>query len=285
MRILVLSDDETSSDKLRTEHGLSLYIEIENDAGVVTPVLFGFGAGDTFIKNAHKLKAELAGVAGVLPHGHLSVAGGLEPLLKIFPRTRVFAQNTAGGEFYKYKGAFRSADCLSRHSFDKIRNNLIMFPKFQQIHERIYAVQPQKYFPFPDEDRCCVKVREGYTADDFSHEIVLAAFPTGKRRDGCVILTSCTHRGIQNTIATVNGLWEDAPVISVVGGLHFSGGNGMKKVLQHSSDIDSAADFMLSHISGLAYVCHCGGGKGYARFEERMNGRCERLKVGEELTF
>lgn len=50
MRIKVLVEDTSSSPSYRSEHGLSLYIETENNK-----ILFDTGASDLFLENAKKL--------------------------------------------------------------------------------------------------------------------------------------------------------------------------------------------------------------------------------------
>ncbi|GHU58917.1 MBL fold hydrolase [Clostridia bacterium] len=281
MRILVLSDSESSAERLYTENGLSLYIEFPD-----TQILFGFGSGDKFIRNARRLKVELTNVTAVLPHARSCVAGGFAQFSKIHPRTPVFAQKTAVREYLTGRGMFKTNDSPAFESLKHHIGRITLFPAFTQLHPQLFAVQPKLFAPPPS---CAVKnyVREGadgvINADSFEHEIMLVAFPTGRRRDGCVVVTSCCRRGLPNLLDTVRYYWDDAPVISVIGGFHFTDAKG--KLICAPADITDAAAAARKHVSGSVYVCNCGGGKGYERFEEHLAHQTERLRCGEELSF
>ena len=56
MKIVTLTDNRTQTDKLDTEHGLSLYIE--TDCG--QKVLYDTGQSDLFMHNAKKLGVDFA---------------------------------------------------------------------------------------------------------------------------------------------------------------------------------------------------------------------------------
>ena len=302
MRILVLSDSESSAERLYTENGLSLYIEFPDTSAVSATgaetsaqVLFGFGGGDKFIRNARRLKVELTNVTAVLPHARACVAGGFANFSKIHPRTPVFAQRTATREYLTGRGMFKTNDSPAR---DALRNHIgrvTLFPAFTQLHPRLFAIQPKLFTPPPTTAvKNYVRTNTAHTsdtsntsagliADSFEHEIMLVAFPTGRRRDGCVVITSCCRRGLSNLLETVRYYWDDAPIISVIGGFHFTDTKG--KLLCPPADIADAAAAARKHVSGSVYVCNCGGGKGYERFEEHLAHQTERLRCGEELSF
>ena len=91
MIITVLSENLTSSDKLGSEHGLSLYIETETHK-----ILFDTGASGLFAENAGKLGVDLAKVdLAVISHGHYDHGGGLKTFLGINNRAKIYLHQMA----------------------------------------------------------------------------------------------------------------------------------------------------------------------------------------------
>ena len=91
MKIVTLTDNRTQSNKLETEHGLSLYIE--TDCG--QKILYDTGQSYLFMQNAKKLGIELKDIDKVvISHGHYDHIGGLLAFLKINKIAKVYMNAT-----------------------------------------------------------------------------------------------------------------------------------------------------------------------------------------------
>lgn len=96
MLIKSLSDNISLNEKFLHEHGLSIYIEINN-----IKVLFDTGASSIFSNNALKLNIKLKDVDYlIISHGHYDHGGGLNTFLNINTKAKIFFQKNAFNDFY-----------------------------------------------------------------------------------------------------------------------------------------------------------------------------------------
>ena len=91
MIVKVLSENTSSSEKLGSEHGLSLYIETETHK-----ILFDTGASGLFAENAEKMGVDLTRIdLAVISHGHYDHGGGLKTFLGINNRAKIYLHQMA----------------------------------------------------------------------------------------------------------------------------------------------------------------------------------------------
>ena len=73
MIIKTLVEDTTDKENLKSEHGLSLYIETNGKK-----ILFDSGASRLFMENAEKMDIDIASIDyAIISHGHNDHGGGL----------------------------------------------------------------------------------------------------------------------------------------------------------------------------------------------------------------
>ena len=212
---------ENNSDEnniLLSEHGLSLYIEIDE-----IKILFDTGQSGDFIKNAEKLKIDLSNLDYViLSHGHYDHSGGFTKLVE---NTKNPFKLIVGNRFFnkKYKLLESNEYKFNGNSFDEkyidvnnistkyitqdlfnITEDVMLFSNFERNTD--FEVLNKKFY---------IKQNDQYVIDDFSDEIVLAV----KTEKGLVVIIGCSHVGVINILKTIikrTGIG----IYAVVGGSH-----------------------------------------------------------------
>ncbi|OPJ59561.1 MBL fold metallo-hydrolase [Clostridium oryzae] len=204
--------------KLYNEHGLSLYLEI-NDIRI----LFDTGQSGDFVKNAELLNIDLLNLDYVfLSHGHYDHSGGFRAFVD---KVKVSYKLIIGKKFFnsKYKCAEGRSYKYNGNSFDEkfvnennisikyieedmfnINKEIMVFSNFRRSNE--FELINKKFK---------VKQKEGYCQDDFSDEIVLGV----KTDKGFVIIVGCSHIGIVNILDTIMER-TNMQIYGVVGGTH-----------------------------------------------------------------
>lgn len=106
MKITALLENTTTKNSILTEHGLSLYIEIEDKK-----ILFDMGQTELFYKNAEVLGFHLKEVDfAVLSRGHYDHGGGLENFLKLNDHAIVYIHKDAFLPYYNAKDKYIGLD-------------------------------------------------------------------------------------------------------------------------------------------------------------------------------
>ena len=279
MRIVALSENTATTDKLFAEHGLCLYIEHGGEK-----ILFGAGASGLFLENAHRLgiPADEAD-ALVLPHNHTSCAGGTEMLVKKIPSVRIFIKKSAAADCAEKGKLFRTRTGLQSSFFKSNKLKCVQFAEFSEVCPDFFLVSNEADSPAENaEKRYYIKRGKKWVRDDFSGETFAVCFPS-RRKDGCVILTACSHCGIVNILKTVRKLW-DVPIKAIVGGFDFMGGN-INKISCSADTVKQICDELSKLDVGYIYTCHCTGRRGYEIMKETLGEQIQYLHTGEELEF
>lgn len=282
MRIVMLIENTAVSQKLLVEHGMSVYVE--NGDG---SCLFGTGSSTKLINNAKRMKLYPENIgSAVIPHNHFSYTGGIENLLQVNPKMKLFALKAADCTPYRKKGLLASPMGDLSEKIKKHRDNFILFNSFQQVNEGFFLLKDEigdKSFYVNDKNN---KLKNGaeYENDELEHECFGVIFPFENRKKGCVILGGCAHCGLPNMIKTVYKNWGDIPVLAILTGLHFMGENA-KKLTVDGDYIDRLTEEIKELNVGAIYTCHCTGLKGYEELKAKLGNQLQYLQTGEELNF
>ena len=96
MKIISLLENTSERDDVKTEHGLSLYIETNGHR-----ILFDMGQTDLFYENASTLGVDLSLVdLAVLSHGHYDHGGGLRKFLEVNSTAPIYLRKEAFLPYY-----------------------------------------------------------------------------------------------------------------------------------------------------------------------------------------
>lgn len=237
---------------LQAEHGLSLYIEFDNQK-----ILFDTGQTGDFLKNASLLGISMKDLDHVIiSHGHYDHSGGLMTLMSelkhavplhvgegfFLPKYKHLSDGT-----YRYNGnPFTKQDILPEKLLLRsvtgdvtyLTEKILLFKNFPGISE---FEKLNEKFVLPQGDI--------YIRDAFQDEIAL-----GLRTDkGLVLIVGCSHVGICNILQAVAERVKE-PIYAVLGGTHLI--EAKEERLEKTMEV-----FRKYKISCVA-VSHCTGEAG-----------------------
>ncbi|HEY5525916.1 MAG TPA: MBL fold metallo-hydrolase [Clostridium sp.] len=254
------ADDDNS---LFNEHGLSLYIEIDE-----MKLLIDTGESGDFIKNAKKLKIDLNKLDYVLlSHGHYDHTGGFKSLVE---KAEKSFKLIVGEKFFynKYKLVERENYRFNGNSFNKdyieennipikyikedifyINENVMVISNFEKNND--YELLNKKFH---------IKKNGRYILDDFSDEIALAI----KSEKGLFVIVGCSHVGVCNILETIikrTGM----NIYGVIGGIHLVEADDIR--------IEKTINYFKERDISILGMSHCTGEKAIEEIKEKLGTR------------
>jgi len=230
-----------------SQFGLGYHLESQR--GDETRIfLLDFGpTAQSELENLDLFKIDTAAVDGlILSHGHFDHFGGLMPLLE---RDRAKMHRDlplyAGGEdtfcyrwFERPNGERKSAGVVSRSALGDAQVRLVMADQAAVIGGQAFttgAIPRNSFEQVLPSTRVEIGVRDGagceashFTSEERAGKIVFDRFPGehatcfNVKDRGLVILSSCSHCGIVNTIRQAQAVSGQQKVHAVMGGFHLS---------------------------------------------------------------
>ncbi len=282
MRIVVLIENTSVTERLKAEHGLSLYVENAGER-----FLIDAGASDRLIANAKRMKIDTASIGKiVISQNQSDHTGGLEALIKQNPNVKIYARAAANAEFYVKCGLLNVSVGQIAELYEEHPHNFILYNSFQRVGEGFFAMPNEipDYTMYSEGVRVFRKSGARLVRDDLSHEVFFVLFPDGRRDGGCVVISPCSCCGIVNVLKTVRMRFPESPILSVIGGFHMMG-SSEKKLCCSNEYIDKTVNELKGIETGAIYTCHCTGLAAYGMMKPLMGDRLQYLQTGEELEF
>ncbi len=271
MKVKVLVENTSISEEIGSEHGLSLYIEV-ND----TKLLFDVGETNLFIKNAIRLGVNIEDIDYlIVSHGHKDHGGGLDEFIQINNKAKILINNNAFKPHYAARGNGAYKDIgldknLETHSqVIKVKGDSVIKPGIE-LFSNIKIVTDKPI----SNDGLYEKLDGNYVKDNFDHEQNLIIEDGGKS----LLIVGCAHNGIINIIKHFQALKGKLPDY-VIGGFHLSSRSSGNETPQK---IDEIGKYLLQ--TGVKYyTCHCTGIEAYDRLKNIMTDKIEYLAGGMEI--
>lgn len=243
MELTVLVDNNTRlGNCLLSEHGLSFYIE-DGDLRM----LFDCGASDAFIKNAYKMGLDLESLTDiVLSHSHFDHVGGflrLQSLYKKFcyiglqfkSKNVISHPDVFNEDFYAKSNEQEGNDVnfyLSKEKLEKFFNLTLTTKPIQLTPRLIYLGE--------------IPIKHGEVKDDYSSDETALAY---KSEEGLVIISGCSHSGVENIIEHAKTVTGVDRINTLVGGLYLVNRSG--------DEINALGRYLQELGVKRIYPCHC----------------------------
>lgn len=278
MIIKFLVDNRSGREEIKSEHGLSIYLEADG-----RKILFDAGATDLCIENAEKMGIDLGDVdLAVVSHGHYDHTGGFPEFCQLNEKAPIFIHKNAFRESYGYTADGNKKDPSgirwTQEEKEIMGPRVILTEGPIAITKNIVITgtvplakgfQPTESFYYLDEDGNEVE-------DDLSHEQCLVI----REEDGIAIFSGCSHRGVISALEAGMKMFPGEPVKLLVAGMHLYSTDEERR----NHVIHQVVDQILieQRIKKIMPV-HCTGEEAIKTLEQALGSHCIAAKAGDEF--
>lgn len=268
---------------LTAEHGLSFYIEV-TVKGEKHSLLLDFGGSpDGAARNVPPLKLDLSAVeALVLSHGHFDHFLGMEELVRLIPGEILPLPLYLGREAFARRflmmpnGAVLDLGALSKEKVAALGLEVREVGAPTAILPGVLLTgEIPRVAPFEQGAPNLEVERDGRREKDlFPGEISLVFLVEEK---GLVVVSSCAHAGIVNTVRLARELTGEEKVLAILGGFHLTGAPDEK--------INRTVEALKEINPGMIVPMHCAGFAALKKISDLMPGSFSLYSAGTEYRF
>jgi len=271
--ICVVDNQAVPGSKLRSEHGLSLWIETKD--GVL---LFDTGKTKATLRhNLRKLHLSLQDVDCLaLSHAHYDHTGGLEMVLSKRYGIKIFTNPDILRPRYALRdGKYQSIGLPLDPTLLVNNADLRLSAQPNQIFPDLWTtgVISKRPEPLGSSPHLLVRDDGAWRQDPYQDDMSLVL----KTARGLVLICGCCHAGLLNTLIHVEDNFE-GPIRMVIGGTHL--------VSADDQQLDHVISIIQDRYQGVdLYLNHCTGQKAIKRLSTALGDQVRSCPAGTILTF
>lgn len=264
--------------RLQAEMGLA-YLVKATVKGTVHTLLFDFGLSPgVFQNNLSHLQLDVAGAeALVLSHAHEDHYAGL-PWAAAKSTAKIYVGDAEAFLPRQFQSPKTSWDMgrLAREALDVPKGRVVEVgtPTVVADSAVLSGKIPQKTAFEKVPAFLKVKKNGAWVQDTMGHELAVAFKVKGK---GLVVLTSCAHSGVVNTVEHFRGVMKEPRVLAIVGGMHLT---------------SAAEEQVTATVAALATMAprwvapmHCTGDRAMRLLQAKLPGAYVHPSVGTRYVF
>ncbi|MDD5011288.1 MAG: MBL fold metallo-hydrolase [Phycisphaerae bacterium] len=275
VKITTLVEDTAQGSGLLAEHGISFWVEYGNNK-----ILFDTGQSGIIVKNAQILGIDLSQAdAIVISHGHYDHTGGLEPVLNIAKKAKIYLHPNATGKKYSYRGGSSRfigiAGGIKKIIESHADTNKVIWTKEPAEIFKGLSVTGQipRTNDFEIDENEFFLDEHARDHDELPDDQALFF----NIENGLVVVFGCAHAGVINTLDYITKITGVKNVHTIMGGFHLVG-SGKTKM---SKVIDNLERFGVQRIG----PGHCTGAEASLEFRIAYPKRCFMCSVGSICEF
>ena len=263
--------ENTSAVGLPVEHGLSLYIQLENGRNI----LFDMGQRRLFAENAEQLGLSIADIdTAIVSHGHYDHGGGLRAFLEINDKAKVYIHKDAFLPHYSLKEFGLKYIGLDTDLQDNPR--LVMCDSLTRLDNQMTIFADViGDFCCPQGNRLLFGPSETQN-DSFAHEQNLII----EEKGNTLLFAGCAHKGIINILRKAEEVIGRSPT-HVFAGMHLAKGSSQETGKEEEKLINTLAQELMKYEHCTFYTMHCTGTEQYMQLKAIMGNQIEYLSCGE----
>lgn len=266
MKSTVLIDNISSEEQLKSEWGLSIFIEYEDKR-----ILLDTGGTEFYLENAKKLGIDISKVNyAVLSHAHYDHAYGMEGFFRENKDAKFYLRQGSEENCYSKFWIFNKYIGIKKGTLETYKDRIEFVEGDYELSKGIYLIphKTENLSAIGKKNKMYTKKDGKWYPDDFSHEQSLV-FETKK---GLVILNSCCHAGADVIIKEIENTFKDKPIYAIIGGFHlFETSN---------AEVEAFADRIIQTKIEKIYTGHCTGERAYKILKDKLGEKIEKLESG-----